>query len=91
MSLGTRNHLRPTETLPFKIFEGQSSSRKVQVNKWHTGLEEGWHNRKRLRAFYEARAKESMGGFPSGQRGQTVNLLSTTSKVRILLRPFDNE
>ena len=29
-----------------------------------------------------------MGGFPSGQRGQTVNLLSTTSKVRILLRPF---
>lgn len=28
-----------------------------------------------------------MGGFPSGQRGQTVNLLSTTSKVRILLHP----
>ena len=28
------------------------------------------------------------GGFPSGQRGQTVNLLSTTSKVRILLHPF---
>ncbi len=27
-------------------------------------------------------------GFPSGQRGQTVNLLSTTSKVRILLHPF---
>ena len=24
-----------------------------------------------------------MGGFPSGQRGQTVNLLSTTSVVRI--------
>ena len=28
-----------------------------------------------------------MDGFPSGQRGQTVNLLSTTSKVRILLHP----
>ena len=29
-----------------------------------------------------------MGGFPSGQRGQTVNLLAMPSKVRILLRPF---
>ena len=27
------------------------------------------------------------GGFPSGQRGQTVNLLATLSKVRILLHP----
>jgi hypothetical protein len=26
-------------------------------------------------------------GFPSGQRDQTVNLTSTTSKVRILLPP----
>ena len=26
-------------------------------------------------------------GFPSGQRGQTVNLLATPSKVRILLHP----
>ena len=31
-----------------------------------------------------------MGGFPSGQRGQTVNLLAMPSKVRILLRPFDS-
>ena len=30
------------------------------------------------------------GGFPSGQRGQTVNLLATLSKVRILLRPLRN-
>ncbi len=30
----------------------------------------------------------NMDGFPSGQRGQTVNLLSTTSKVRILLHPL---
>ena len=28
-------------------------------------------------------------GFPSGQRGQTVNLLAMPSKVRILLHPFD--
>ena len=30
----------------------------------------------------------NMDGFPSGQRGQTVNLLATPSKVRILLHPF---
>ena len=30
-----------------------------------------------------------MDGFPSGQRGQTVNLLATLSKVRILLHPLD--
>ena len=29
-----------------------------------------------------------MDGFPSGQRGQTVNLLSTTSVVRIHPHPF---
>ena len=28
-------------------------------------------------------------GFPSGQRGQTVNLLATLSKVRILLHPLN--
>ena len=31
-----------------------------------------------------------MDGFPSGQRGQTVNLLATPSKVRILLHPFSH-
>ena len=31
-----------------------------------------------------------MGGFPSGQRGQTVNLLQIASVVRIHLRPFDH-
>ena len=31
-----------------------------------------------------------MDGFPSGQRGQTVNLLASPSKVRILLHPFIN-
>ena len=29
-----------------------------------------------------------MGRFPSGQRGQTVNLLATLSMVRIHLSPF---
>ena len=29
-----------------------------------------------------------MGEFPSGQRGQTVNLLAMPSVVRIHLRPF---
>ena len=32
-----------------------------------------------------------MGRFPSGQRGQTVNLLATPSKVRILLCPLKKE
>ena len=31
-----------------------------------------------------------MDGFPSGQRGQTVNLLAMPSKVRILLHPLAN-
>ena len=30
-----------------------------------------------------------LDGFPSGQRGQTVNLLATLSKVRILPHPFN--
>jgi hypothetical protein len=31
----------------------------------------------------------AMGRYPSGQRGQTVNLLATPSEVRILLSPPD--
>ena len=34
--------------------------------------------------------KRFKDGFPSGQRGQTVNLLATPSKVRILLHPLAN-
>ena len=30
-----------------------------------------------------------MDGFPSGQRGQTVNLLRNASEVQILLRPLN--
>ena len=33
--------------------------------------------------------KLHMGGFPSGQRGQTVNLLQFASVVRIHLRPVE--
>ena len=33
--------------------------------------------------------RSHMDGFPSGQRGQTVNLRAMPSKVRILLHPFD--
>lgn len=29
-----------------------------------------------------------MGGFPSGQRGQTVNLMASPSQVRILHPPL---
>ena len=36
-------------------------------------------------------AKMNMGEFPSGQRGQTVNLLSLTSMVRIHLPPPNSE
>ena len=32
-----------------------------------------------------------MDGFPSGQRGQTVNLLQIASVVRIHLRPFSTK
>ena len=32
--------------------------------------------------------KAGMDGFPSGQRGQTVNLLAVLSVVRIHLHPF---
>ena len=32
--------------------------------------------------------EKAMGEFPSGQRGQTVNLLALPSVVRIHLRPF---
>ncbi len=32
-----------------------------------------------------------LDGFPSGQRGQTVNLLATLSVVRIHLHPFERK
>ena len=41
----------------------------------------GWYSR-------QNRTKENMGEFPSGQRGQTVNLLAVLSVVRIHLPPL---
>gem|GEM_PF-4666626 len=38
-------------------------------------------------SFYENAVLCSLEGYPSGQRGQTVNLLFLTSEVRILLPP----
>ena len=38
--------------------------------------------------FEPYRSHIYLDGFPSGQRGQTVNLLATPSKVRILLHPL---
>ena len=38
--------------------------------------------------FEPCRSHSFMGGFPSGQRGQTVNLLQIASVVRIHLHPF---
>ena len=38
--------------------------------------------------FEPCRSHSFMGGFPSGQRGQTVNLLQIASVVRIHLCPF---
>ena len=40
-----------------------------------------------LAPIFPQRSKVNMGEFPSGQRGQTVNLLSVTSVVRIHLPP----
>ena len=44
--------------------------------------------RKSLTArWHGVKCRHVKEGFPSGQRDQTVNLTSTTSKVRILLPP----
>ena len=40
--------------------------------------------------IYSSSQQTNMGEFPSGQRGQTVNLLSMTSLVRIQLPPPRN-
>lgn len=41
-----------------------------------------------LLKLYDRLKKLNVGEFPSGQRGQTVNLLALLSKVRILPLPF---
>ena len=58
---------------------GITSSVMYALEKFNIKVE----NRKELHPFIGF-----MDGFPSGQRGQTVNLLAPPSKVRILLHPF---
>ena len=65
------------EHLPYK--QGVTGS--IPVGPTHRTQKSSICLKEMERQFY-------MDGFPSGQRGQTVNLLSTTSKVRILLHPF---
>ena len=51
-------------------------------------LQAGGHRFEPYRSHSEMQV--SMGRFPSGQRGQTVNLLATLSMVRIHLSPFNS-
>ncbi|MBQ4798928.1 FAD-dependent oxidoreductase [Pseudoalteromonas sp. MMG006] len=55
---------------------------RLVMGSMHTGLEEGWHNRKRLRAFYEARAKGGTamlitGGYSPNLRGKLTPVSSS--------------
>jgi 2,4-dienoyl-CoA reductase (NADPH2) len=55
---------------------------RLVMGSMHTGLEEGWHNRKRLTAFYEARAKGGTGmiitgGYSPNLRGKLTTISSS--------------
>ena len=55
---------------------------RLVMGSMHTGLEEGWHNRKRLRAFYQARAQGGVamlitGGYSPNLRGKLTPLSSS--------------
>ena len=55
---------------------------RLVMGSMHTGLEEGWHNRKRLCAFYEARAKGGTamlitGGYSPNLRGKLTPISSS--------------
>ncbi|TQF70800.1 FAD-dependent oxidoreductase [Pseudoalteromonas luteoviolacea] len=55
---------------------------RLVMGSMHTGLEEGWHNRKRLRAFYEERAKGGVGliitgGYSPNIRGKLTPISSS--------------
>jgi len=52
---------------------------RLVMGSMHTGLEEGWHNRKRLRAFYEARAKGGTAMLITG--GYSPNLLGKLTPI----------
>ncbi|MBQ4832327.1 FAD-dependent oxidoreductase [Pseudoalteromonas sp. MMG010] len=55
---------------------------RLVMGSMHTGLEEGWHNRKRLREFYKARAKGGValiitGGYSPNLRGKLTPISSS--------------
>ncbi|WP_394191057.1 FAD-dependent oxidoreductase [Pseudoalteromonas atlantica] len=55
---------------------------RLVMGSMHTGLEEGWHNRKRLKAFYQARAKGGTGmiitgGYSPNIRGKLTPISSS--------------
>ena len=63
------------------------------IGKIHTPMWLNWQSSWFVISRLTVRVRSSalMGRFPSGQRGQTVNLLATPSKVRILLCPLKKE
>ncbi len=59
---------------------------RLVMGSMHTGLEEGWHNRKRLKAFYEARAKGGTGmiitgGYSPNLRGKLTPISSSFNSL----------
>ncbi|CAH9058118.1 2,4-dienoyl-CoA reductase [Pseudoalteromonas sp. CIP111854] len=59
---------------------------RLVMGSMHTGLEEGWHNRKRLSAFYEARAKGGTGllitgGYSPNLRGKLTPISSSFNSI----------
>ncbi|WP_440056041.1 FAD-dependent oxidoreductase [Pseudoalteromonas sp. T1lg65] len=59
---------------------------RLVMGSMHTGLEEGWHNRKRLAAFYEARAKGGVGliitgGYSPNIRGKLTPISSSFNSL----------
>ncbi|BBN81860.1 NADPH-dependent 2,4-dienoyl-CoA reductase [Pseudoalteromonas sp. A25] len=59
---------------------------RLVMGSMHTGLEEGWHNRKRLSAFYEARAKGGTGmlitgGYSPNLRGKLTPISSSFNSL----------
>lgn len=66
---------------PLHLPHNQLKNRLV-MGSMHTGLEEGWHNRKRLAAFYDARAKGGVGliitgGYSPNLRGKLTPIASS--------------
>ncbi|MCK8121593.1 NADPH-dependent 2,4-dienoyl-CoA reductase [Pseudoalteromonas sp. 2CM32C] len=64
---------------------------RLVMGSMHTGLEEGWHNRKRLRAFYEARAKGGTamlitGGYSPNLRGKLTPISSSFNSYYDVLK-----